>query len=80
MGGMRVPFFCYWPAGIRKAQRLDHLVSAMDILPTLIDAAGGEVPDSLDGKSLLPLLTGKNEEAVHEFLVWTGIHSRTGDL
>ncbi len=48
----------------------------MDILPTLIDAAGGVVPDSIDGKSLLPLLTGKNEAAVHEYLVWTGIHSR----
>ncbi len=25
LGGMRVPFFCYWPAGIQKAKQLDHL-------------------------------------------------------
>jgi len=34
------------------------------------------VPDSIDGKSLLPLLTGENDEEVHDYLVWTGIHSR----
>ncbi len=76
MGGMRVPFFCYWPAGIREAKRLDHLVSTMDILPTLIDAAGGLVPDTIDGKSLLPLILGNNDAAIHDHLVWTGIHSR----
>lgn len=77
MGGMRVPFFCYWPAGIPEAKQLDHLVSTMDIIPTMINAAGGMVPDSLDGKSLLPLLKGEDDEAVHEYLVWTGIHSRS---
>ena len=77
LGGMRVPFFCYWPGGGLKAKKLDHLVSTMDILPTLIDAAGGVVPDSIDGRSLLPLLKGKKDEAVHDYLVWTGIHSRT---
>jgi uncharacterized sulfatase len=76
LGGIRVPFFCYWPAGIQQAKQLDQMVSTMDILPTMIDAAGGVVPDSIDGKSLLPLLKGINNEAVHEYLVWTGIHSR----
>jgi uncharacterized sulfatase len=76
MGGMRVPLICYWPAGIREAKRLGHLVSTMDILPTLIDAAGGVVPDSIDGKSLLPLIKGENDNPVHDHLVWTGIHSR----
>lgn len=76
LGGMRVPFFCYWPAGIGKPGKLDHLVSTMDILPTMIAAAGGMVPETIDGKSLLPLLTGESDEAVHDFLLWTGIHSR----
>ena len=77
LGGMRVPFFCYWPGGILKAKQLDNLVSTLDILPTLIDAAEGVVPDSIDGKSLLPLLKGENDETVHDYLLWTGIHSRT---
>jgi uncharacterized sulfatase len=77
MGGMRVPFFCHWPAGIPEAGQLDQLVSTMDVLPTMIAAAGGSVPDSIDGKSLLPLLKGENNLAVHDHLLWTGIHSRT---
>ncbi len=76
LGGMRVPFFCYWPGGVQKAKKLDHLVSTLDILPTMIDAAGGVIPDSIDGKSLLPLLKGENDNAVHDHLLWTGIHSR----
>ena len=76
LGGMRVPFFCYWPGSVQKTKQLDHLVSTLDIIPTMIDAAGGMVPDSIDGKSLLPLLRGENDNAVHDYLLWTGIHSR----
>ena len=76
LGGMRVPFFCYWPGADIKAKKINHLVSTLDILPTMIDAAGGVLPDSIDGKSLLPLLRGEKKNAVHEHLMWTGIHSR----
>ncbi len=75
-GGFRVPLFVYWPQGIPKAMRLDHTVSTMDILPTLIDASGGIVPDDLDGRSLLPLLSGQSKAPVHEYLVWAGLHAR----
>ncbi|MGJ8657497.1 MAG: sulfatase family protein [Akkermansiaceae bacterium] len=33
-----------------------------DILPTLIDAAGGKVPEKMDGKSLLPVISSKTKE------------------
>jgi len=48
----------------------------MDILPTFIEAAGGVVPDNLDGKSLVDIIKGNSEEAVHDHLVWAGLHSR----
>lgn len=32
-----------------------------DILPTMIDAAGGTAPDDLDGKSLVPLIRGETK-------------------
>ena len=75
-GGIRVPLFFHWPKGIPRAAKLDYLASAMDILPTLIDAAGGTVPSGLDGKSLLPLLRGESQIAVHDHLVWAGLHAR----
>ena len=74
-GGVRIPFFFFWPDRI-KAMKSDHLVSNLDILPTLIDAAGGDVPELIDGKSILPVLTGQNEEPLHDYLYWAGLHSR----
>ena len=74
-GGFRVPMFFHWPAGI-KDKRLHHqVVSTLDILPTVIEVAGGSIPRGLDGKSLLGLLRGGNEN-VHEHLCWAGLHSR----
>lgn len=75
-GGIRVPFLIYWPEGIKNPGVSDQLVSTLDILPTCIDAAGGEIPVGLDGESLLPLITGKSAEPVHDHLIWAGLHSR----
>ena len=76
LGGMKVPFFVYWPAGVKEGRELNHLVSTLDILPTMLDAAGGVAPDQLDGKSLLPLIKGENDQEIHDYLLWSGVHSR----
>ena len=75
-GGIRVPLFFYWPGKIKPGIKSDKLVSNLDIMPTLIDAAGGKVPESIDGKSLLPILSQQSDEPVHEYLFWAGLHSR----
>ena len=56
-GGIRVPFLVRWPA--RLAPRTDDRIAAhIDVLPTLIEAAGATLPDDrkIDGISLLPRL------------------------
>lgn len=58
-----------WTIGLKAA-------STMDILPTLIDAAGGSVPEEIDGRSLLPLISGQSQAPVHDHLVWAGLHAR----
>ncbi len=75
-GGIRVPLFFYWSGKIKPGVKSDKLVSNLDILPTLIDAAGGKVPESIDGKSLIPILTRQSDEPVHDYLFWAGLHSR----
>jgi len=40
----------------------DAIAQYCDIVPTLIDAAGGTPPADLDGKSLLPLIKGEAKE------------------
>lgn len=71
-GGIRVPFIVSWPAQLPKGKRFDSPVSALDLLPTAIAAAGGEVrPErNLDGVDLLPYLSGDRRDAPHKTLFW----------
>lgn len=67
-GGIRTPMVIRWPGAMKPGSTFDPMVSSMDILPTLVAAAGGIVPDSLDGVDLLPRVAGETEP--HEFLCW----------
>lgn len=57
----RVPFIIRAPRswGLPGEVVCDSPVGLQDIMPTLLDAAGLEVPDSCTGKSLLPILRGE---------------------
>jgi uncharacterized sulfatase len=77
MGGIKVPLFFHWPKGIKTPEKNDQLVSALDILPTVLDASGIQPPSNIDGKSLLPYLQNSSDKPVHDYLVWSGIHART---
>jgi len=57
-GGLRVPFIVRWPGKVTPGSSTDAMISLADILPTLIQAAGGSVPGDIDGKSICPVLTG----------------------
>ncbi|HEX6970780.1 MAG TPA: sulfatase/phosphatase domain-containing protein, partial [Limnochordia bacterium] len=53
-----IPLVVRWPA--RAAPReVDAFVTLADILPTLVEAAGGRLPPDLSGRSLLPWLEGE---------------------
>lgn len=59
--GIRVPFFIRWPDKFKGGRRLNNLSAHIDIMPTLLEAAGANPPANrkLDGISLMPVLTGK---------------------
>lgn len=58
-GGIRVPLFVRWPGKVRAGTVSTVPIAIEDLYPTLVEAAGGKVPDrELDGVSLLPLLLG----------------------
>lgn len=55
----RIPLILRWPERIEAGQVQSRPVSnGLDILPTLCDVAGCEVPEGLLGRSLIPLATG----------------------
>ncbi|MEM9157870.1 MAG: sulfatase [Verrucomicrobiota bacterium] len=57
--GTRVPFIVAWQNRIQAKTKSKAFISWVDLLPTLIDAAGGEIPSGIDGRSFLPILTGE---------------------
>lgn len=63
-GGIRSPFFVHWPGRLEAGRESDRVAAHIDILPTILDACGVALPAGLqiDGRSLLPLLEGKDVE------------------
>ena len=57
---MRVPLLAYCPEIIKPGTKVPQLVQNIDIAPTILDAAGAQVPSYMDGRSFLPLLEGKD--------------------
>ncbi len=61
-GGVRVPLFIRWPGKIEAGSTVEKIAAHIDILPTLAALTGVKMPETkpLDGKSLKPLLQGKD--------------------
>ena len=58
--GLKIPMVIRWPNVIPPNTKNDKLVSIVDILPTIVEVSGGEKNESLDGKSLIPILQNSN--------------------
>jgi len=70
-GGIRVPMIARWPGKIAAGAVTDHLSAHYDIMATLADTVGAEVPADTDGISFLPtLLSHPRGQAKHDFLFW----------
>ncbi len=61
-GGIRVPMIAAWPGRIKAGTTSDMVCAQVDMLPTLIESAGGKAPAGIDGVSLLPTLLGQPEQ------------------
>jgi arylsulfatase A-like enzyme len=85
-GGIRTPFIVSWPAAFPGGRTIATPVTSLDLLPTALEAARLPLPTDkpLDGKSLLPLLTGKTTRHIDTFY-WSeggevgGFAVRSGD-
>ena len=71
-GGLRVPCIIKMPGRIEKGRIIDNFVSSLEIFPTILDITGIAKPDSLilDGFSMLPLLTGENNDLERDNMYW----------
>ena len=76
-GGIRVPMIMQWKKQFPAAQAgsgtvYSPMVSALDILPTCVAAAGADSASErpLDGVNLLPYLKGDSQGVPHQKLYW----------
>ncbi len=84
-GGVRVPLIVHDPRARTHAGVVDLPVSTLDLFPTLLSAAGGEVASisGLDGLDLGPLLLGQDPGFGPRSLAWrcgSASALRRGDL
>lgn len=68
-GLVRVPLIWSWPGHFASGVRSDALVELTDIAPTLLELAGQSVPDYMQGRSLLPILTSQQSLDHHRDFV-----------
>ncbi len=69
-GGIRVPFCMSWPAKIKPGTNYGLPVSNLDVVPTVLAAAGADSLPPFDGVDLLPYLAGERTGRPHETLYW----------
>jgi arylsulfatase A-like enzyme len=59
---LRTPLLVSWPGKIKAGTRTDRLVSNLDFAETFLDIAQTEIPEDMQGKSILPILKGESVE------------------
>jgi arylsulfatase A-like enzyme len=57
---MRQPLIVHWPEGIDPGSVSERLVQNIDLAPTILDVANAEIPEQMQGRSLVPLLKGED--------------------
>jgi uncharacterized sulfatase len=78
--GLKVPLIVRWPSVVKGGTDSDALVSLVDLLPTMVDMAGGtppSKPEQIDGTSFLPVLLNQSDE--HRQMVY-GSHTGDGTM
>jgi uncharacterized sulfatase len=60
-GVTNVPLIVDWPGVAEPGRRVSHVTSLLDLMPTLLDAAGVDVPYGVQGESLRPVLAGETD-------------------
>lgn len=71
-GGLKIPFIIKWPELVPPGEVRDEMISVIDLLPTFIHIAGGEIPRKLPGENLFNLWEDK-EHSWRQYLFAGGM-------
>ena len=73
--GNHVPLIVKWKGKSPQGKVLQDIVDFSDMLPTLCEAAGVEIPKDIDGVSFLPQIKGEKGTPRESIYMW---YSRSG--
>ena len=71
---MKVPCLVRWPGRIEAGSVNTSLNSSVDVMPTLLDLAGVDIPEGVDGESIGGILRGERDVAREE--IFTDLMNR----
>lgn len=71
---IRIPFMIRYPALQSGAANVSDLALNLDLAPTILDIAGLEIPNSMQGKSLLPFIGGQSPEQWRDSFLYSYCH------
>jgi arylsulfatase A-like enzyme len=70
-GGIRVPFIAWWPGKVPAETVSNHVAYFGDVMATLCELTGAELPPHRDSVSFLPTLLGRfSDQKQHDYLYW----------
>jgi len=74
--GIKTILIMYQPESslFRGGKVIKSLLSNIDYLPTLLDLIGANIPEDIEGKSILPILRGEKEEIRTEIFAEKTFH------
>ena len=76
-----MPFLIRWPGMIKPGTRSEALIQNIDYAPTFLEAAGVEIPETMQGRSLIPVLKDAGKapadwrEGLYYFYTGEAVHS-----
>jgi arylsulfatase A-like enzyme len=72
--GIHVPLLMKWPGTIDAGRVCDHVVGSIDLVPTVLQACGVQIPKSyiMDGRSLMPVLEGSDDPVREALFIQMG--------
>jgi len=68
---LRNPLIIKWPGVTKPGSRVQQMVQNIDYAPTLLEIAGIEIPEKVQGASFKSILEGKNPSDWRESLLYT---------
>ncbi len=66
--GLRIPLIIRWPGKTKPGMVSEQMVSTVDLLPTMVAAAGVQPPPGLPGYNLAPVLKAEDSSPLREYL------------